>query len=145
MRRFSTRLMKLGALAGIGYAIWRFFERRRGESGMSWEQQPFPYPPSPRPTEPAGDDTAPPTPPPPTAPPPASGASSAKPAAPEASVNGWAEPAGGSCPVSHPVKAKLSSGIFHVPGGANYGRTNPDRCYRDAPSAEADGLRQSAR
>jgi hypothetical protein len=145
VRRFSKRLIRLGALAGIGYAIWRFFERRRGEPGVSWEQQPFPYPPSPRPTEPAGGDAAPPAPPAPTTPPPTPGASPPKPAAPEASVNGWAEPADGTCPISHPVKAKLSSGIFHVPGGANYRRTNPDRCYRDAPAAEADGLRQSAR
>ena len=51
----------------------------------------------------------------------------------------------GGCPVSHPVKAKLSSGIFHVPGGQNYERTKPDRCYLDAAAAEADGLRKSLR
>jgi hypothetical protein len=47
--------------------------------------------------------------------------------------------------VSHPVKAKLSSGIFHVPGGQNYARTKPDRCYRDPEAAVADGLRRSQR
>ena len=57
----------------------------------------------------------------------------------------WVEPEDDACPVSHPVKAKLSSGIFHLPGGANYGRTLPDRCYRDADAAEADGLRQARR
>ena len=31
--------------------------------------------------------------------------------------------ADGSCPVTHPVKAKLASGIYHVPGGGNYERT----------------------
>ena len=31
-----------------------------------------------------------------------------------------------------PVKAKLASGIYHVPGGGNYERTKPDRCYVDA-------------
>ena len=36
---------------------------------------------------------------------------------------GWVEPDDGACPASHPVKAKLASGIFHVPGGANYDRT----------------------
>jgi hypothetical protein len=41
------------------------------------------------------------------------------------------------------VKGKLASGIFHVPGGANYDRTRPDRCYADAGAAEADGLRAS--
>src|SRR3954447_14086400 len=33
----------------------------------------------------------------------------------------WVDPAdSGACPPHHPVKAKLTSGIFHVPGGANY-------------------------
>ena len=34
------------------------------------------------------------------------------------------------CPQSHPVKAKLSSRIFHIPGGQNYARCRPDRCLR---------------
>ena len=56
----------------------------------------------------------------------------------------WVEPAAsGACPAHHPVKAKLTSGIFHVPGGANYARTQPDRCYLSAEAAEADGLRRS--
>jgi hypothetical protein len=59
---------------------------------------------------------------------------------------GWVEPAAdGTCPGSHPVKAKLSSKIFHVPGGLNYPRTRPDRCYIDAAAAEADGLRPAKR
>ena len=57
----------------------------------------------------------------------------------------WIEPVEGACPATHPVKAKLRSGIFHEPGGANYARTVPDRCYRDAPAAEADGLRRAQR
>jgi len=57
----------------------------------------------------------------------------------------WLEPVGGECPSTHPVKAKLSSGIYHLPGGALYARTNPDRCYRDAASAQADGLRPAKR
>jgi hypothetical protein len=55
------------------------------------------------------------------------------------------EPVDGACPSSHPVKAKMSSKIFHVPGGLNYERTVPDRCYLDPAAAEADGLRQSKR
>jgi hypothetical protein len=43
------------------------------------------------------------------------------------------------------VKAKMSSGIFHVPGGQNYDRTKADRCYSDATSAETDGLRRAKR
>ena len=49
----------------------------------------------------------------------------------------------GSAPASHPVKAKDSSGIFHVPGGRFYDRTKADRCYATAAAAEADGYRPS--
>jgi hypothetical protein len=49
----------------------------------------------------------------------------------------------GSCPPDYPVKVKESSGIFHVPGGRFYERTNPDRCYATASAAEVDGFRQS--
>lgn len=41
------------------------------------------------------------------------------------------------------VKVKVSSGIFHVPGGRFYERTNPDRWYATADAALADGYRQS--
>ncbi len=49
------------------------------------------------------------------------------------------------CPNSHPVKAKLTSKIFHLPGMLNYERTNPDRCYADEGKATADGLRPAKR
>ena len=63
-----------------------------------------------------------------------------------ASAERFTEPAAdGTCPATHPVKAKLASGIFHVPGGGNYDRTNADRCYVDAAAAEADGLRAAKR
>jgi hypothetical protein len=56
----------------------------------------------------------------------------------------WIEPNGdGACPTTHPVKGKLASGIYHVPGGANYERTQPDRCYIDEDAALRDGLRRS--
>ncbi len=55
----------------------------------------------------------------------------------------WVEPDGRACPASHPVKAKLSSGRFHLPGMAVYDRTIPDRCYIDAEAAELDGLQRS--
>jgi len=51
----------------------------------------------------------------------------------------------GTCPAQHPVKAKLTSGIFHLPGGVSYARTRADRCYSSAEAAEADGLRASKR
>jgi len=56
---------------------------------------------------------------------------------------GWVSPDDDACPASHPVKAKLGSGIYHLPGGVNYDRTKPDRCYLDATAAESDGLRPS--
>ena len=62
-----------------------------------------------------------------------------------APTEAWVDAANGECPVSHPVKAKLTSGIFHEPGGANYARTQADRCYASAESAEADGLRPAKR
>jgi len=46
-------------------------------------------------------------------------------------------------PAGFPVKVKLSSGIFHVPGGRFYERTNADRWYATTEAAEADGYRQS--
>ncbi len=58
----------------------------------------------------------------------------------------WVIPtAGGEAPDGYPVKVKLSSGIFHVPGMLNYERTHPDRCYRSADDASADGFRPAKR
>lgn len=58
----------------------------------------------------------------------------------------WVAPmADGACPLDHPVKAKTASGIYHLPGGVSYARTRPDRCYRSAADAAADGLRSAKR
>jgi hypothetical protein len=66
--------------------------------------------------------------------------------APASSSNGaWVEPVAGTCPEGYPVKAKMTSGIYHVKGGLSYGRTTPDRCYVSAEAAEADGLRPAKR
>ena len=51
----------------------------------------------------------------------------------------------GNCPESPPIKAKDSSGLYHIPGGNIYERTIPDRCYATLEAAEADGYRQSQR
>jgi hypothetical protein len=84
-----------------------------------------------RPAPPSASPTAPPTPATPHVPVP---------------TQPWVAPeADGSCPPSYPIKAKLSSRIFHVPGGALYDRTVPDRCYASPVAAEADGLRPSKR
>ncbi|HEX6312098.1 MAG TPA: hypothetical protein VF152_10770 [Acidimicrobiia bacterium] len=130
-------MLKLGALAGIGYAVWRYFEKQRSDTAVDWEAQPFPYPPQPR----AGAE--PPVHVPSQVEPP--GGPETEPEAEGGAAGAWVEPSGETCPASHPVKGKLSSKIFHVPGGQSYDRTHPDRCYRDAAAAEADGLRQAAR
>jgi hypothetical protein len=56
----------------------------------------------------------------------------------------WVPPlGGGECPVTHPIKANETSGIFHSPGGRFYARTEAVRCYRTAEAAAADGYRAS--
>jgi hypothetical protein len=111
VRRPSRRALGIGAAAAAAaYAAWRALERRRMPSGVTWERQPFPFPPRPREEPPA-----------------------------------WVEPSDGACPATHPVKAKLASGIFHVTGGASYERTNADRCYASEDAAVADGLRPAQR
>lgn len=54
------------------------------------------------------------------------------------------------CPATHPIKGNFTtySGercIYHVPGGAFYGKTKPERCYASADDARADGCRASKR
>lgn len=57
----------------------------------------------------------------------------------------WVEHEGTDAPAGYPVKANVASGIFHVPGGAFYDRTNPERWYRSPADAEADGFRAAKR
>jgi hypothetical protein len=131
MRKGTKRVLRAGVVAGVAYAAWRAWKARVPESsGVTWESAPFPFPPVPRPstaTSTAAEDVPP-------------------PAATPVATNGFVDPgADGACPISHPVKAKLASGIYHVPGGGNYERTKPDRCYASAEDAEADGLRPAKR
>ncbi len=169
MIRRSFRLgLWLGLLVGIGAAVYKVVQGRRPASA------PFPEyrPPAPRPPERAAERPAPspvvtpattlPPEPEPTAvvepePEPAAApakkavrktAKAAKKAAPAkkaARLEPWVNPASGICPTTHPVKAKMGSGIFHLPGGLNYERTVPDRCYESPAAAESDGLRASRR
>lgn len=69
-------------------------------------------------------------------------AAAATPAAPE-TVSAWVEPEDGACPKTHPVKGKLSSGVFYLPRMVGYARTQPERCYRDEEAAVADGLQRA--
>ena len=125
MRRWLKRLLGAGVVAGIAYALWRVLDERSRASELTWTAQPFPSPPKPEIREP-------------------SAAPAAAPRA-EAPVEAWIDPVGDACPTTHPLKAKLASGIYHEPGGQMYDRTMPDRCYRDADAAIADGLRASKR
>jgi micrococcal nuclease len=55
-----------------------------------------------------------------------------------------------TCPTTHPIKGNFTaySGercIYHVPGGAFYGKTNPERCYTTDEEARQDGCRASRR
>jgi hypothetical protein len=111
------RIFGLTVLAGVAYAVWRIIEEN-GESHDAAERASL-----------ASERT------------PAGGVSRSA----ESERVMWVEVGGDTCPASHPVKGKLSSGIYHVPGGANYDRTKPDRCYVDATAAEADGLRPAKR
>jgi hypothetical protein len=119
MRRWVKRFLGAGLVAGVVYAVWRALDDHSRRGPIEWKPQAFPEPPMPVPREPS--------------------------APPPAATTSWVEPDGSSCPASHPVKAKLGSGIFHLPDGQMYERTVPDRCYPDAASAEADGLRASKR
>ena len=54
------------------------------------------------------------------------------------------------CPKDHPIKGNFTtySGepcIYHVPGGAFYGKTKPERCYASEAEAKKDGCRASKR
>ncbi len=49
-----------------------------------------------------------------------------------------------SCPSNAPVKGN-QSGIYHVPGGQFYDRTNPEECFASEADAAAAGYRRSQR
>jgi hypothetical protein len=115
MRRTLLGFLGLSAVGAGAYAAYRAWSARtRAVTGPTeWDNAPFPFPPVPRP-------------------------------APSLPTRTWVEPLDdGTCPAAYPVKAKLASGIYHLPGGLNYDRTNPDRCYADTGGAEQDGLRPS--
>jgi len=118
MARTWKRVLGVGVVAAAAYAVWRAWPRGQVE-GAHWEPQPFPYPPQLRADEPPEVAAEVPEP--------------------------WVESSEGTCPASHPVKAKLASGIFHEPGGASYERTKADRCYASSAAAIADDLRPAKR
>lgn len=133
MLKFLRRLFVLGVLVAIAVALYR---KVSAGSPATWDSQ-LTTPPADGPNDPAGAAM-------PTATKPEPKKAAPEKAAPKQPAS-WVEPNGGSCPTSHPIKAKLSSGIFHSPGGRSYDRTNADRCYVDADAAVADGLRAAKR
>ena len=50
-----------------------------------------------------------------------------------------------NCPSWAPIKGNASSMIYHVPGGAFYSRTNPEKCFSTESAAKAAGYRKSKR
>jgi hypothetical protein len=125
MRKTFKRAVFAGIIAGLAYAVWRAIRSRVPAPGtdVAWDTAPFPFPPVPRPGRVAASEPSP----------------------ADRDAPAWVEPVDGACPATHPVKAKLSSGIYHVPGGQNYDRTHADRCYVDEQAAGDDGLRKSQR
>lgn len=155
MRRLLRGLLRLAALAALGAVIYRLLTENAPTPSPVTGPSPAPSPePARPPTRRAGAGTKPggATRPPAARPPRANQPAPPLPPtvrsigvgeAPAHAVK-WVEPtADGAAPESHPVKVKLSSGVYHLPGGRHYERTHADRCYRDAESAEADGFRPS--
>jgi hypothetical protein len=135
------RALGLGVVTGLAYAAYRAYRARvpaSPDGGGSWEAAPFPFPPIPRPAPATATTTT-------TEATTATATTGTRPTAVPDFLERSVEPADGECPDSHPVKGKLSSGIYHQPGGLNYTRTRADRCYLDTSAAESDGLRPSKR
>ncbi|HEX9969830.1 MAG TPA: hypothetical protein VGB03_06795 [Acidimicrobiales bacterium] len=175
VRRSFRIGLRVGLLAGIAAAVARAVQSRRSpspavpepvsepvrmaaaperEAAAEWPpiQQDPPQPPAPEvPNVQAESDTPPPVRKAATKKAPATKKAAprtrkaAAPAPAMAPATAWVEPTGAVCPPSHPVKAKLSSRLFHLPGMFAYARTVPDRCYSDAEAAEADGLARAKR
>ena len=120
--RVLALVVLLVALGGVAFAV----VRRRGVASTVGPAEWPPFEPRlvPAPDVPAPDVPA--------------------PDVPAPDVPTWIAPGpNGTVPDSHPIKVKVSSGIFHVPGGRFYERTSADRCYPDAAAAQADGYRPS--
>ncbi len=126
---FLRRTLKAAVVGGLAVVVAVWF-RQRNDTAEELDPGPAEWPPL-RPAPAASDES-------PVIAEPSDGSAAPAPA------GDWVDPdPEGDCPLSHPVKAKLRSGIYHVPGGASYERTNADRCYPTPESAETDGYRAS--
>lgn len=130
-------MFRLALVLGAAAAVYKVVQARRPSPALP-EGDAWPPTPAPRPV---------PTPPKAAAPTETSAAATKSPPTKKATENGagWVEPVEGNCPTTHPVKGKLASLIYHLPGMTAYERTNADRCYRDEDAAQADGLRKAKR
>lgn len=146
-------IFRLVLLGGIGYGVWKTIVRGRSSSPEAWTSGTPGLPPTAAPREPIPPAPTPspssrPSPSRPPRPPAKTGPATKPPTGRAEDPPGertWVTANDGVCPQSHPVKAKLSSKIFHVPGSRNYSRTRADRCYPDEDAATADGLRRAMR
>ncbi|MFZ3072286.1 MAG: YHYH domain-containing protein [Thermodesulfobacteriota bacterium] len=54
-----------------------------------------------------------------------------------------------TCPETHPIKGNINiqagTMIYHLPGGAYYNRTKPEKCYATEEDAVAAGFRKPKR
>ncbi|MEW6472547.1 MAG: hypothetical protein AB1679_09760 [Actinomycetota bacterium] len=146
MVRMLRRVLRLSLLAGIGVGILKAVKGRKAHdpwaeswvsTGAPGATRPSPAPVAPAPPKPAA-------PAPRATKPTRTGPARKSPTGKAEDPPGerlWVPANDGVCPPSHPIKAKLSSKIFHTPASRNYSRTKADRCYPDEASAQADGLR----
>jgi hypothetical protein len=160
MVRLLRRVLRLGLLAGVGVGVLKVVRGRKGPDPWadSWvstgppggtRPSPAPVAAAPKPVQAEGGDAEKPSEPAKAAPsratkPTRTGPARKSPTGKAEDPPGerlWVPAHDGVCPQSHPVKAKLSSKIFHTPASRNYSRTKADRCYPDEASAQADGLR----
>jgi hypothetical protein len=130
VRRLMRLAFWIAVLAAVGAAVAKLLRSREEPEEIVW---PDTFTPRAEPSEPTAPE--------PLVQSPVENAAERT----DVSEAAWLEPGDDGCPDSHPVKAKLASGIYHLPGGLNYDRTQPDRCYRSAEDAEADGLRPAKR
>jgi hypothetical protein len=140
IRRSFRSGWRLGLLAGLAIAIYKAIQARQAQPEIP-ARDPWP------PVAPPAPVAVPATPPAATQAKVEATAAAAAPAPKPATepARGWVEPSEGACPTTHPIKAKLSSKIFHLPGMFAYERTNADRCYASEEAAEADGLHKAKR
>lgn len=127
IRRCLRFGIRLGLLGAVVMAILRFVKGRRSSPDWGHEAEPFTDVGAAVSTRPSAPETRPQT------ETPAEGAAK------------WVEPSDGACPATHPIKGKLKSNLYHLPGMVAYDRTVPDRCYADEAAAQADGLTRAKR